>query len=341
MRPGGSTLKIVLVLTSLVLVVAAGTGWWVHKNPLRLYEIATRSGLERSGFAEGSIETRVGRQTYFTAGAGPTLVLLHGAGDQAGAWYRVAPGLADRYRVVVLDLAGHGDSDPGEGPLAMTAVVHGLEDVLADEGVAPAPVILVGNSMGAWMSLLYAEEHPERVERVVAVNGGSIVGEPAGVTLTPANREEARKLMAALRDPSSPPLSDALLDDIVRRSREGPIGRLMARADDMGQWLRDGRLDRVEVPVDLLWGASDGLMTLAYARRLEEGLPRARLTEVPNCGHIPQNECPERFAAALDEVLASDPPAAPAAQAAEEEPEEPPLEGTAVDDAAGPASPNA
>lgn len=330
MRRGASTLKIVLILTCLVLAVAAATGWWVHTHPLRLYELATRSGLERAGFAERTVDTRAGREVVFTAGDGPTLVLLHGAGDQAGAWYRVAPGLASRYRVVVPDLAGHGGSEPAEGALPMTLVVQGLEDLLAEPAIAPGPLVLVGNSMGAWMALLYAEAHPERVERVVAVNGGSITGAPAEVTLMPANREEARRLMEFLRDPSSPPVSDALLDDIVRRSRSGPIGRLMARVDDMALWLRDGRLGAVQVPVDLLWGASDRLMTLDYAHRLEAGLPRVRLTQVPGCGHIPPNECPERFAAALDEVLAADPPALPATPAEGTSPQE---DGAAPEDA--------
>jgi pimeloyl-ACP methyl ester carboxylesterase len=74
--------------------------------------------------------------------------------------------------------------------------------------------------------------------------------------------------------------------------------------------LLDGRLGEVTVPVDLVWGESDGLIPLAYAERMKDQLPRARLTVIEKCGHVPGAECPERLLAALKDVLAADPPAA-------------------------------
>ena len=73
--------------------------------------------------------------------------------------------------------------------------------------------------------------------------------------------------------------------------------------------LLDGRLGEIAVPVDLVWGESDRYLTLDYARRMERELPRARLTTVPSCGHLPAIECPERFLEILRRVLASEPPA--------------------------------
>jgi pimeloyl-ACP methyl ester carboxylesterase len=59
----------------------------------------------------------------------------------------------------------------------------------------------------------------------------------------------------------------------------------------------------MKVPVRLVWGVSDQLMTLDYARRMAEFLPDAELIPVEGCGHVPQQEAPERFLAALGKAL--------------------------------------
>jgi pimeloyl-ACP methyl ester carboxylesterase len=62
------------------------------------------------------------------------------------------------------------------------------------------------------------------------------------------------------------------------------------------------------VPVELVWGDSDDLMTLDYAQRLLDGLPRARLHTVHGCGHVPHRECPDQTLEAIETALAMPPP---------------------------------
>jgi pimeloyl-ACP methyl ester carboxylesterase len=76
----------------------------------------------------------------------------------------------------------------------------------------------------------------------------------------------------------------------------------------MRQYVLDGRLHEITVPVDLIWGESDRLFSLGYARRMMAELPASRLTTIPGCGHVPQQECPSRFGAALLDVLTMPPP---------------------------------
>ena len=77
-------------------------------------------------------------------------------------------------------------------------------------------------------------------------------------------------------------------------------------------WLGSKTLGSIVIwsrrPVELVWGESDRFMSLKYAERMLAGLPRARLTTIEACGHIPQNECPQRFVETLLAVLESDPP---------------------------------
>ena len=272
----------------------------------RLVELR-RARLASAGFERRILGEGGERLTCFVAGRGTPLLLLHGAGDQAGSWFDVAPALAARYRVMALDLPGHGESEPLSGPLTMSAVVAGAERALADLA-RDRPAIVVGHSMGAWIATLLAHRHPELVSRIVLVNGGALPPPPGSPSLLPATRAAAAALMARLRDPSSPPLPDWFLDDLVRRAPAGPTARLLADLPDLFANLLIGRLGEVRTPVDLLWGASDGLMTVAYAESLRAQLPAARRTLVERCGHLPQIECAGRFRRLLAAVLASPPP---------------------------------
>jgi pimeloyl-ACP methyl ester carboxylesterase len=278
------------------------------ESPLERRDRLRREALADAGLERRTLETEAGRLIYWQGGDGPPLVLLHGSGDSAGTFAAVAPDLIGDYRLLIPDLAGHGESEPVEGALPMATIVGGFEALL-DAAALERP-ILAGNSMGAWLATLYAYNHPDRVSRVVAINGGPILGEPSGIKLMPADREEARASMAAIRDPSSPPVPDEVLDDIVARANSGPIQRMMLDLGGMMAYLLDGKLGEIATPVDLLWGESDGLMKLSYAERMAAGLPRARITRIPRCGHIPMGECPERFVGLLREILAAEPPAA-------------------------------
>ncbi len=157
----------------------------------------------------------------------------------------MVPPLVDDYRVVIPDLPGHWKSDPKSGPLGIDQVLAGLEAVM-ETTCAGEPAILVGNSMGAWISMLYAVEHPDRVERLVAINGGAIREDNPQVNLFPTTRDEAHETMKALMGPATPPVPDFVLDDVIRHARVGPAGRLAQTADAMDAFLLDGRLGEVD-----------------------------------------------------------------------------------------------
>jgi len=290
-----------------VLLVALAAGfWYAWKRPLSLYAMMNRRALASAGLSEQAAPSPMGPQAFWTGGTGPTLVLLHGAGDSAATWSSVASQLASKYRLVVPDLAGHGNSAPAEGPLSVGHVVAGLEAVM--QQATEDRAIIVGNSLGAWAALLYARQHPERVARLVLVNGGALTGERPDLSLVPKSRDEAAVLMTELRDPGAQPLAGFVLDDVVRQANKGPLGRLSQTAPEMSQFLLDGKLHEVQAPVDLVWGESDKLFSIAYARRMMAGLGASRLTTIPGCGHIPPQECPSRFGSTLLSVLGMAPP---------------------------------
>jgi 3-oxoadipate enol-lactonase len=292
-----------IVLLAALLPGCLFVAWMLVKRPLEVWVWASRRMLLRAGLRKIVVQTPLGPQTAFVGGVGPVLVFLHGVTHQAGTWARVVPSLAGRYTLVIPDLAGHGESAPRTGPLPGLDVYQGLEAVISTQAQG-RPVTLVGNSLGAWMAMVLAHRHPAWVERVVAVNGGALGGWNQDVNLMPRTREETRLTMAQLMDPSSPTVPGIVLDDLARRSEGSPVARMLAAGGDMDAWiLTEDQIRTLRMPVRLVWGVSDQLFPMDYARRLAALLPDAELIPIERCGHIPQLEAPKRFLAALQKAL--------------------------------------
>ncbi len=305
-------LLVAAVINSSATPILAEEANEADEGPMAFFIAFSRAQLSSAGFVRQETVVSGHRTVWWEKGSGPTLVLVHGVADQAGTWFQVASGLAEKHRVLLIDLPGHGESEPATGPLPMTTVIEGFESWLSSHATAEgsAPATLVGNSMGAWVATLAAHRRPQEVARVVAVNGGGLRADTGELDLLPADREEARRLMAALRDPSNPPTPDLVLDDLVRRAADGHVRRMLDAPEDLESYLLDGRLGEIETPVDILWGESDRYLGRDYPDRLLAALPRARLTLIPRCGHLPQAECPPRFSEQLMSLLALPPPPA-------------------------------
>jgi hypothetical protein len=116
---GKIVLKVLMAIGILVVISIIASVWMVWKRPLKVDAIFSRLALGRLGFEKTSIPSPDGRMTVWIGGEGPCMVLLHGVGDQAGAWARMVPPLLEDYQVVIPDLPGHWKSDPRNGPLGV------------------------------------------------------------------------------------------------------------------------------------------------------------------------------------------------------------------------------
>ena len=301
-------LAVQLGLIAVVSVVTALTIFSVlfYLRPIAMMVWLRRNALRRAGLRKTQLITTVGKQTVWHGGAGPLLVLLHGSGDQAGTWNRVVPELKGRFQLVIPDLAGHGESDPATGVLSLGTLLTALEQVLDAMPLRGEPMVLAGNSLGAWMAMLYAQKHPPRVRRVILIDGGPIKNS-SEIGLMPKDREEARRTLDAVLDPSSPRRPNFVLDDLVRISNTGPISRLLAAGqEDIFKYLLEGKLGSFQMPVDLIWGESDRLVPMDYAKWLQSQLPHSTLTVIERCGHAPQFERPRELTKVLLQILAPD-----------------------------------
>jgi len=302
-----------LLLFLLALSAAFAVFWFSRPEDLSFEEHRARvPHAEASRFAEvGGV-----RVHYQEKGAGATLVLIHGNNSSAYTWKDVFDALAAEFRVVAVDMQGFGfTAKPAGGDYraeAQAALVVGLLDELKI-----GRAVFVGSSLGGGVALAAAIDHPERVSGLVLVDSAAFT-DGRGASLAPSfvNWPYVGTAVTALALTSDRLVRDGLRKSFYDQSkvtderveayyrplttRGGQRAARLVRAQR--QMARvEKSLHKVTQPALLIWGAEDGLILLEDGRRLQASLPDARLVVFENCGHLPQEEMPERFAR---EVLA-------------------------------------
>jgi pimeloyl-ACP methyl ester carboxylesterase len=100
----------------------------------------------------------------------PPLILLHGGMDHGRSWDQVALRLRDKWRVIVPELRGHGDSEwTSDGDYSMAGYVYDLAQLVHQQGLAP--VTIVAHSLGGNISIRYSALYPDNVRKLVAIEG--------------------------------------------------------------------------------------------------------------------------------------------------------------------------
>ena len=246
-------------------------------------------------------------------GTEPALVLLHGFGAQKDAWLDLVDALPQGRRVLVPDLAGHGDS-PAE-PGARQHVARYAADVSAWLAkVARGPVDLAGNSMGGLVAAIVAVETPQAVRSLVLLSPAGVPSpRPSGLDslvatgvnpLVPTTRAEYDRLvsLAFATPPDLPGLArDVLAADARRRAPF--LRRLFADLNSTPGELR-ARLPEIRQPVLVVWGAQDRVLDPSAGPLWAEALPDGTLVVLPGVGHAPMMEAPQETARLMTDFLA-------------------------------------
>jgi pimeloyl-ACP methyl ester carboxylesterase len=249
---------------------------------------------------------------YVVTGSGDeTIVLLHGFSDNLVTWNRVVPRLAVDHCVIAIDLPGFGASSRCWTTPLLDCYVDVINDVLAAEGVE-SPVALMGNSMGAVVSTIFAARHPEQVDRAVLIDMPGLRSVPRLWTLAMSRPAEIalrtalqvvpegvarlglgwayQHIAAAHPDRLDPLTRDGFLRPYVKHDSIPallPLGRaLLSELRTAGLAALVGELS---VPVLLVFGARDLLTPARVVRRL--GRPGGAVV-LPGCGHCPQVDQP-------------------------------------------------
>jgi pimeloyl-ACP methyl ester carboxylesterase len=268
----------------------------------------------------GGLPTR-----YLTTGTigSPPLVLLHGIGDNAFVWQWVMAALARTHRVYAPDLPGSGGSAKPNADYSPAFFTHFAATFLDTLGVEHAAV--VGNSLGGLVGLCLALAEPERVTTLGLVSSAGL-----GREVTYALRSLALpgygKLAVAWGKRPPGAAQRALgrstllfarpwrvprewLKEQYRLARlpgflEAQLATVRAQVGLKGQReVLVDRLSHLKVPTLVVWGTRDRVLPYSHAHGAVARLQRGSLDLIPDCGHSPQVEQPERFVSGLGEFL--------------------------------------
>ena len=240
---------------------------------------------------------------------GPPVVLLHGLGSCAADWAPQLEALAPRYRVVAVDLPGHGASPLPSGPLTIEAMASAVAMLSTELDAAPAHV--VGLSLGACVALRLALQAPARVRSLTLVNPFACV-RPGGLTdvarlaqrlwllaTAPMPRLAAHVARRLFPWPEQRALYEAAVGSLSATSRRGYAAamRALARFDARGQ------LAAIRRPTLVVAGDRDPVVALGPKLRLGAAIPGARVVVVPGSGHATPYDHPAAFNRLLLEFL--------------------------------------
>ncbi len=243
------------------------------------------------------------RFAYDDAGSGEVLVLLHGFPLDRTIWDDQFSVLAQRCRVVRLDLRGSGESAAGSGPALMETLagdVCGLLDALNIERAT-----IAGHSMGGYVALSFFRMYAERVA------GLALVASQVGPD-TPQRRAERDRLAAVIAAGGMAPVAAALTSvDPAVTQRVRTIARRQDAAGAVAQILgMKERVDSADLLVDIdvpsliVAGADDPLIPVATLQQTAQALADVEFCELANCAHLPMLEAPQATTAALDRLIA-------------------------------------
>lgn len=255
---------------------------------------------------------------YKEAGAGErTFILLHPFGGSTYSWREVIDKFAQYGKVIAYDRPAFGLTErplPGEweeNPYGMKANVEILRELLDSMGVEKA--VLVGNSAGGGVAVAFALEYPERIDELILVDPG--VGGGRGpqfpawalpVMWTPQMRHLGPLMMRDYQESLPRTLERGWFDQtkLTNEIRERHLQILKTANWDKAFYeltfapaypeLRP-LLPNLTVPVLIVAGQEDRLIRSWYFEAVATEIPEATLNLIPQCGHMPQEECPTEF----------------------------------------------
>lgn len=250
-----------------------------------------------------------------SAGEKPPLVLVHGLDRIARTFDHVAPHFTSRFRVIGIDMRGHGDSDwDPQGRYVVEDHVRDLEGLVKMLGLRN--IVVWGNSTGGRVAQVFAALHPDLVSHLISEDVGP--ERPRAIADNYARRVKAEEngwaseedLAAALRT-ANPMMVDAVLRSYARYgAKRRPDGRFV--------WKRDPNLVKGFVETDL-WrfvgtittpalyviGGRSTIVPPETQAQLQNTLPRVRVVTMAGLGHYPSDEKPAEFVAIVNQFLRS------------------------------------
>ncbi|MCB1644383.1 MAG: alpha/beta hydrolase [Pseudomonadales bacterium] len=326
-------IRTVLKITALVILVLAGlAAILLYKGDIPASEVDAKYSNEASQFLTLENGSRIHYRDQGNPDGEP-LVLIHGSNASLHAWEPWVAELGDEYRIVTLDLPGHGLTGAVPSRDYSTEAYVGVVAAVT-QALGLPEFVLGGNSMGGGVTWRYALTHPDTVRAMILVdatgpfswsreamaredieNAGKERETPLAFSLMrqPAFRALARHLDPAflveqgLR--SAYYRQDVVTPELITQYYELAL-REGTRAATMDRFagFRPGQTEEVNLqpltmPTLILWGQEDSLISTGVANRFSQELPVSQLIIYPEVGHLPMEEIPAQTASDVRNFL--------------------------------------
>lgn len=273
----------------------------VALRPLSFADALLRFGLWRDGVRSRYVTVNGVRLHYFEAvpkdgGRGTPVLLVHGLGARGEDFGKLIPGLAEAgFHVYAPDLPGYGRSDRPDASYTIAYEEAAIKGFL--ETMRLRRVDVVGWSMGGWVSMRLAADHPEVVNRLVLYDSAGVYfpRDYDESLFTPTDAAGVATLMARLT-PRPVSLPKFIQRDFLRRSAENAwVLRRSLAAMTSGRDLMEFRLHEIQAPTAVMWGMNDRLIPPSAGRKIAQGIPYAVFVPIDRpaggCGHLAPAEC--------------------------------------------------
>ena len=248
---------------------------------------------------------------YDDTGSGPAVVLVHGYPFNRSLWTEQVSALADRYRVVALDLRGHGESEASTGASTMKLMAQDIAALMDELQIDRA--VIGGLSMGGYVTLAFYQLFPERVEKLLLAD-----------TRAQADTDEAKatradqvqqiladgmtgivnamlpKLLSPETVSKQPEIVKRVRDMMMHTTPEGAVGALRGMAEREDQ---TARLTQINVPTLIVVGKEDPITPVADSEKMHERIAGSQLVVIENASHVSNIEQPQQFNRALKDFL--------------------------------------
>ena len=236
---------------------------------------------------------------YVEEGQGEVLLLLHGLMGALSNWEDVVNEFKTEYRVIIPMLPLYDLPLLTTGVKSLAKFVHkfvqfkGLKDV-----------IVLGNSLGGHVGLIYTLAHPEDVKALVLTGSSGLYENAFGGSFP---RRESydfirEKVEFTFYDPAT--ATKELVDDVFATVNDRhKVIRILAMAKSAIRHNMSKDLHKITVPVSLIWGTDDKVTPPAVAKEFHEILPNSELNWLDKCGHAPMMERPAEFNVVLKKFL--------------------------------------
>lgn len=320
MRCQRRTLKTVALLAA---VFVCAMAVWLWRDPLALVHAEFARQRWAAGLSLRQAQAAGHRWAYAVNEAeepgAPTVVMIHGFTGSKENWYPLAEKLRGRYRIVIPDLPGWGDSERIEGQdygfVAQSERVAAFIDGVARR--QGGEVVLLGHSMGGGIAALTAADHPRSVDRVGLFDAAGVrfkdnqFGIDVLAGRNPFGVEDEASLKRYIdtvfhADGAKPyipwPASRAVIDWRKRQARfEQGVLDSIGRGDE--RFAPGEAAARIRQPALLLWCRQDAVIDSSAMDLYAVQMPQATKVLLDDCGHMSIVEKPDEVAAAVEYLI--------------------------------------